>query len=98
MTCFVRSQRYRPFLAAAGAFAVVLVSLTTPAFAWQTPPTQQPPQATTQAVPTPTTQAPPSQTPPTQTTPSTPAPAQGTPPTTTPPAPTKPADPTTTGD
>src|SRR5262245_5076079 len=96
----LREQIFRRFLSGAGMFAVALIGVTTPVFAWQAPTTQQPSQTTTPAVPPPTTQAPTSQTaPPPQTTPSTPAPTQGTPPTTTQQAPpTKPTDPTTSGD
>ena len=75
--------------------AVVLLCLTTPAFAWQTPATEQPPQTTPLAAPPSTTQDPPSQTPP-QTTPSTPTP--GTEPATTTPPPEETTDQTTTGD
>src|SRR5262245_179494 len=98
MTCFFREQIFRRFLSGAGMFAVALIGVTTPVFAWQAPTTQQPSPTTTPAVPPPTTQSPPSQTPPPQTTPSTPTPAQGTPPTTTPQEPTKPTDPTSNGD
>src|SRR5262249_26636493 len=86
-----RHHTYRRFLLCAILLAVVLLGLTTPAFARQTPSTQQPPQTTPLAAPASTTQDP------AQTTPSTPTP--DTPPaTTTAPEPEKAPDATTTGD
>jgi len=71
-----RHQTYRRFLLCASVLAVVLLGLTTPAFASQTPATQQPPQTTTEDP---------------QTTPSTPTPGTP-PATTTTPAPEKATD------
>jgi len=85
-----RHQTYRRFLLRATVLIVMLLGLTTPAFASQTPATQQPPQTTPLAASPSTTQDP------AQTTPSTPTP--DTPPaTTTTPEPEKAPD-ATTGD